>query len=119
LNRSPRTIIAQATRAILLGNSSDLDRPTIYQARQAEPLRAVLARISDDSHRTGDEQPTQMSIASLRDPAKSLFAPRRMLSRHQADPCSETMARRERLPLSTSAISALQTSSPHIASTAA
>jgi hypothetical protein len=48
LNRSPRTIMAQAT------------------------LRAVLARISDDSHGAGDEQPAQMSIALLRDPAKSL-----------------------------------------------
>jgi hypothetical protein len=28
-----------------------------------------------------------MSIALLRDPAESLFAPGRMLSRHQADPC--------------------------------
>ncbi len=41
-----------------------------------------------------------MSIALLRDPAKSLFASGRMLSRHQADPRSETAARRERLPTS-------------------
>src|SRR4029453_15680179 len=47
-----------------------------------------------------DEQPAQMSIALLRDPAESLFAPGRMLSRHQADPCSKAAPRRERLPIS-------------------
>src|SRR5262245_55285438 len=41
-----------------------------------------------------------MSIALLRDPAQSLFAPGRMLSRHQADPCSKAAAGRERLPIS-------------------
>src|SRR5215475_455956 len=46
-------------------NRSDFDRPTIHQAHQPEPLRAVLARIADDGHRTGDEQPAQMSIALL------------------------------------------------------
>jgi hypothetical protein len=35
-------------------NGGDLDRPTIHQARQPEPLRAVLARISDDSHGASD-----------------------------------------------------------------
>src|SRR5215471_20093213 len=81
-------------------NGSDLDRPTLHQTSEPQPLRAVLARISDDSHGAGDEQPAQMSIALLRDPAKSLFAPGRMLSRHQADPRSETAARRELLPIS-------------------
>src|SRR6516225_1743609 len=31
-------------------NGSDLDRPTVHQASEPGPLRAVLARISDDSH---------------------------------------------------------------------
>src|SRR5262249_39620595 len=39
-------------------------------------------------------------VALLGDPAESLFAPGRMLSRHQADPRCETAARRERLPIS-------------------
>src|SRR5262249_5186728 len=41
-----------------------------------------------------------MSIALLRDAAQSLFAAGRMLSRHQADPCSKTAAGRERVPIS-------------------
>jgi hypothetical protein len=49
---------------------------------------------------TGDEQPAQMSIALLRDPAESLFAPSRMLSRHQPDPRSETAARPKFFPIS-------------------
>src|ERR1700730_13148076 len=65
-------------------NSSDLDWPTVHQAGEPGPLRAVLARISDDSHGAGDEQPAQVSIALLRDSAESLFAPSRMLSRPQA-----------------------------------
>ena len=63
LNRSPRTIMAQAMRAIL--NGSNLDRPTGHQTSEPGPLRAVLARISDDGHRAGDEQPAQMSITLL------------------------------------------------------
>src|SRR5262249_34462687 len=81
-------------------NGSALDRPPLHQMSEPQPLRAVLARISDDSHGAGDEQPAQMSIALLRDPAKSLFAPGRMLSGHQADPRSKTAARRELLPIS-------------------
>src|SRR5262245_64908157 len=80
-------------------NGSDLDRPTVHQTSEPGPLRAVLARISDDSHGAGDEQPAQMSIALLRDPAESLFAPGRMLSRHQADPRSENADRREYLTI--------------------
>src|SRR5262245_57742430 len=41
-----------------------------------------------------------MSIALLRDPAESLFAPGRMLSRHKANPRSETATRRKHLPIS-------------------
>src|SRR5262249_15254996 len=41
-------------------NGGDLDRPKVHQLREARPLRAVLIRISDDSHGTGDEQPAQM-----------------------------------------------------------
>jgi hypothetical protein len=40
-----------------LRNGSDLDRPTGHQMSEPEPLRPVLARISDDGHRAGDEQP--------------------------------------------------------------
>src|SRR5215475_13908025 len=46
-------------------NGSDLDRPTVHQTSEPGPLRPVLASISDDSHRAGDEQPAQMSIALL------------------------------------------------------
>src|SRR5262245_3637751 len=82
------------------GNGSDLDRPTVHQTSEPEPLRAVLTRISDDRHRAGNEQPAQVSIALLRDPAESFFATGRVLSRHQADPRRETAARREHLPIS-------------------
>src|SRR5262249_50425540 len=57
-------------------NSRDLDRPPVHETREPEPLRAVLARISDDGHRASDEQPAQMSIALLGDPAEPLFAVR-------------------------------------------
>src|SRR5262245_32590273 len=40
-----------------------------------------------------------MSIALLGDPAEPLFASGRVLSGHQADPCSETAPRRECLPI--------------------
>jgi len=60
----------------------------------------VLPRISDHTHGAGDEQPAQVSIALLRDPAESLFAPCRVLSGHQADPRSKTATRRELLPIS-------------------
>src|SRR5262245_10585591 len=46
-------------------NGSDLDRPTVHQASEPGPLRAVLAGISDHSHGADDEQPAQMSIALL------------------------------------------------------
>src|SRR6201984_3730994 len=82
------------------GNGSDLDRPAVHQTSEPGPFRAVLARISNDSHGAGNEQPAQVSIALLRDPAESLFAPGRVLSGHQADPRSETAARRESLPIS-------------------
>src|SRR5262249_4983137 len=75
-------------------------RPTVHQASEPGPLRAVLAAISDHSHGAGAEQPAQMSIALLSAPARSLFSPSRMLSRHQADPRSETAARRELFPIS-------------------
>jgi hypothetical protein len=45
-------------------NGGDLDRPTADEVSEPRPLRAVLAGISDDSHRAGDEQPAQMSIAA-------------------------------------------------------
>jgi hypothetical protein len=67
LKRSPRTIMAQAMRAILLASATAatlIGRRSIRRASQG-PLRAVLARISDDSHRPSDEQPAQMSIALL------------------------------------------------------
>src|SRR5262249_54932352 len=73
-------------------NGGDLDRPTVHQANEPEPLRAALARISDDSHGAGDKQPAQVSIAPLRDPAEPLFAPARVLAGHQADPPSEAVA---------------------------
>jgi hypothetical protein len=73
---------------------------SVHQTSEPEPLRAVLARISDDSHGAGNQQPAQMSIALLRDPAKSLLASDRMLSRHQPDPRSQTAAQRELLPIS-------------------
>src|SRR5262245_17697283 len=81
-------------------NGSDLDRPTPHQTSEPRPFCAVLACISDDGHGAGHEQPAQMSIALFRDAAQSLFAAGRMLSRHQADPCSKTAAGRERLPIS-------------------
>src|SRR5262249_19751732 len=56
------------------GNGSDLDRPTVHQTSEPGPFRAVLARISDDSHRPGNAQPAQVSIALLGDPAESFFA---------------------------------------------
>jgi hypothetical protein len=102
LNRSPCTIMAQAIRAISLAkcNGSNLDWPTVHQTGEPKPFCAVLARIADDCHRSGDEQPAQMSNTLLRDPAESLFAAGRMLSRHQPDPRSETAARREHPPIS-------------------
>src|SRR5215831_5648801 len=91
-------------------NGGDLDRPTVHQANEPEPLRAALARISDDSHGAGDKQPAQVSIAPLRDPAEPLFAPARVLSGHQADPRSETTARLFQSP--TSATNAVATIGP-------
>ena len=44
---------------------SDFGRPTPHQAIEPQPLGAVLACISDDSHSTSDQQPSQMSIALL------------------------------------------------------
>src|SRR5215813_14494295 len=81
-------------------NGSDLERPTVHQTSEPGPLGAVLPRISEDSHGAGDEQPAQVSIALLRDPAESLFTPGRVLSGHQADPRSKTAARRKYLPIS-------------------
>src|SRR5262249_39592260 len=80
--------------------SRDLDRTTIHQTCEPEPLRAVLARIADDGHGAGNQQPAQMSIALLRDPAEPLFTSGRMLSRPQPDPCSKAAAGRKHLPIS-------------------
>src|SRR5580692_2053916 len=43
----------------------------------------MLTRIADDGHSAGDEKPSQVPIALLRDPAETILAARRMLSRHQ------------------------------------
>src|SRR5262249_49740179 len=59
----------------------------------------MLTRIANDCHRTCDEQPSQISIALLGDPAESLLAAGRMLSGHQPDPGGKTAARRECLPI--------------------
>jgi len=62
-------------------NGSNLDRPTVHQTSEPGPLRAVLARISDDSHRAG----RRAASASVDCPAlrscRALFASGRMLSR--------------------------------------
>src|SRR5262245_45151431 len=46
-----------------------------HQTSEPKTFCAVLARISDDGHGAGDEQPAQMSIALLRDAAQSLLPP--------------------------------------------
>ena len=57
LKRSPRTIMAQAIRAILLASATAATligrRP--HKASKPRPFCAVLSRISDDSHSAGDE----------------------------------------------------------------
>jgi hypothetical protein len=67
LNRSPCTIMAQAIRAILF------DRPTV---REPEPLRPVLARVSDDSHRARPrpdentfQSPSRRAVVNFDQPA--------------------------------------------------
>src|SRR5262245_18065416 len=56
-------------------NGSDLDRSTPHQTSERKPFCAVLARISDDGHGVGDEQPAQMSIALLRDAPRLSLPP--------------------------------------------
>jgi hypothetical protein len=43
-------------------DGSDLDPPPPHEVGEPQPFRAVLSCISDDSHRTGDELPSQISI---------------------------------------------------------
>src|SRR3989442_7536821 len=58
-------------------NGSDLDRPTVHQASEPGPLRAVLAGLTGGSHGPGHEQPTEMSAALVREPALALLFFRR------------------------------------------
>ena len=46
-------------------DSSDLDRPTFHDAREPQPFRTMLSGVSDDSHCSNDEQPSQISISLL------------------------------------------------------
>ena len=59
--------MAQAIRADLVGkrNGSDLDRAALHNAREPEPLRATLPRMSDNGHGACNQQPAQMPIALL------------------------------------------------------
>src|SRR5215469_6128587 len=102
LNRSRRTIMAHAMRAILLASATAATLIGRRSIRRASHSRFVPCwrAYRMTAMAPGDEQPAQMSIALLRDAAQSLFAAGRMLSRHQADPCSKTAAGREHLPIS-------------------
>src|SRR5262249_49798094 len=102
LNRSPRTIMAQAMRAILLASATAatlIGRRSIRRASQGRFVPCWRAyRMTAIAPATS--RPPQWRLPRLEVPAESLFAPGRMLSRHQADPRCETAARRERLPIS-------------------
>src|SRR5262245_60122748 len=82
--RHPRDLVGQ-------GNGSHLGRPARHQPPQPRVfLRAVLLRIADDGHGTGDEKPPQVSIALLRNAAELVLAAGRVLLRHQPDPGGQT-----------------------------
>jgi hypothetical protein len=69
---SPRTIIAQAIRAILLASATAatlVGRRSINRPSRGTLLGSVLARVADDGHLADDQQPPQISIALLGDRA--------------------------------------------------
>ena len=75
---SPRTIMAQAIRAILLASATAatlMGRVAMRRASHGRVLCRGLSRISDDGHCAGNEQPTQMAIALLADIPPSLSLP--------------------------------------------
>src|SRR5215831_831856 len=102
LYRSPCTMMAQAIRAILVGQGDrcHLRRAALHQSSEPWPLqRAVLLRVADDGHRAGDEQPSQVAIALFGDAAELVLATGRLLFRYQANPGSQAAPRPERLPV--------------------
>src|SRR6202045_5316545 len=46
-------------------DGSDPDRPAFHNPREPEPFCTVLPGVSDDSHSSRDEQPSQISITLL------------------------------------------------------
>src|SRR6516162_8882809 len=54
---------------------------THYSCEPGSP-RAVLSRVANDRHSTGDEEPSQIAIALFGDAAEPLFATGRVLLGH-------------------------------------
>jgi hypothetical protein len=50
-------------------------------------LLRMLPGLSNDSRCADDEQPSEIAISLLGDPAEPLLATRRVLPRHKSDPC--------------------------------
>src|SRR4029079_19075567 len=55
-------------------NGSDLDRPSLHEARKPKSLCAVLPGIPDDCHGACDQQPPQVSIALFGDATEPFLA---------------------------------------------
>src|SRR6266436_6054711 len=75
-------------------------------------LGTVELRIADHGERTGSEQAAQITIALFADAAELVFAPTRVLLRHQPDPGREIPSRSKRLGIGNLATRAVASAGP-------
>src|SRR5258707_14288934 len=79
-------------------DGSNLGGPPRQQRCRPRPmLGTVELRITDHGERAGCEQAAQITIALFADAAELVFAPTRVLLRHQPDPDREITSRSKRL----------------------
>src|SRR3974390_1208556 len=77
------------------GNGDELGRLLGQQPYDPGMLLRMLPGISNNGCCTVDEQPSEIAISLLGDAAEPLLAPRRVLPRHESDPCCKIPTRFE------------------------
>ena len=101
LNCSPRTIMAQAIRAILLASATAatlIGRRLMIRASQSRFFVPRRRAVSDDSHCARNEQPSQISVALFSEiPPSPLLAACRMLLGNQGQSRPQVAAGSRRL----------------------
>src|ERR1700752_1270985 len=71
------------------GNGDELGRLLGQQSHDPGMLLWMLPGVSNNGCCTDDEQPSEIAIPLLGDPAEPLLAPRRVLPRHKSDSCGK------------------------------